>query len=634
MDKNTVVGLICMVLVVLAFSWFAQPSPERLQEIAAQQDSIARVEQQLAQARAEEAAFVAIQADTTISPATLDSLKRVQLYRNYGLFATVAEGDEEFVTLENSKLSVKLSNKGGRLYEAVLKDYLAYDSTLVTLFTGKENSYGFTFNTGMNIIHTGDLYFTPEIQNDSVVNMVATLANGSRLGFSYTLPEDSYRVKMDIWQKDMGAVMPGNITYWDFEWNQTLRRQEQGRMFEERNSALYYKHLGDDVEHLKEAGNDDERVKTSLKWIGFKNQFFSTAFIADDRFNEATFESQELKEERYLKQYRAEATIDYDPYAEQIAGFSIFLGPNSYPLLSSYDDGRSGDEELDLDKLVPLGAKFFRWINTLIVIPVFTFLGKFLTNYGIIILLLTIFIKLLLFPFTYKSYKSQARMRVLAPQIKEINEKYPGQEKALERQQKTMELYNRAGVNPMGGCLPMLLQMPILIAMFTFFPSSIELRGEPFLWVKDLSTYDAIVSWDTYIPLVTPYFGNHISLFCLLMTITNLLYTKINMQNTAGQEQMPGMKLMMYLMPLMFLVFFNNYAAGLSYYYLLSLLITIIQTYAFRKCINEKKVLAELEANKKKPRKKSGFMARLEEAQKQQQAMLREQQKQRNKGRK
>ena len=461
--------------------------------------------------------------------------------------------------------------------------------------------------------------------------MTLKLANGSLLGIRYTLPEDSYMLKMDIWQKDMDKVIPASVVYWDFIWDQKMRRQEQGRMFEERNSALYYKFVGDDVEHLSESGSDDEKATTSLKWIGFKNQFFSTAFIADSKFNDGAFTSQALDDDKYLKLFHAESTIDYDSKEPQVAGFDIFLGPNSYPLLSSYDDDLSGDQTLDLDKLVPLGYKFFRWINTLIVIPVFTFLGKFFSNYGIIILLLTIFIKLVLFPFTYKSYKSQARMRVLAPQIKEINDKYPGQDKALERQRLTMDLYSKAGVNPMGGCLPLLLQMPILIAMFTFFPSSIELRGESFLWAKDLSTYDAIVSWDTYIPLVTPYFGNHISLFCLLMTITNLIYTKINMQNTAGQQQMPGMKFMMYLMPIMFLVFFNNYSAGLSYYYFLSLLITIIQTYAFRKCINEEKVLAELKENQKKPRKKSGFMARLEEAQRQQQAALREQQKQRAK---
>ena len=627
MDKNTILGLVLMVVVVLLFSWWMQPTPEQLEAQRRYNDSIAAVEAE----RMAEAALAETPVSTdTASGEVADSLKNAGLIARFGEFAPCAEGSEEFTTLSNNKVTLKFSNKGGRLYEAVLNDYMAYDSTNVTLFTGDENDYGFIIRTNARVIDTRDLYFTPEIDGNAV-NMILQLANGSQMGIRYSLPEDSYMLKMDIWQKDMDRVIPSSAVYWDFIWDQKMRRQEQGRMFEERNSALYYKFAGDDVEHLSESGNDEEKATTSLKWIGFKNQFFSTAFIADGKFNDGIFTSRSLEEDRYLKQFHAESTIDYDSKESQVAGFNIFLGPNSYPLLSSYDDDLSGDQTLDLDKLVPLGYKFFRWINTLIVIPVFTFLGKFFSNYGVIILLLTIFIKLVLFPFTYKSYKSQARMRVLAPQIKEINDKYPGQDKAMERQRLTMDLYSKAGVNPMGGCLPLLLQMPILIAMFTFFPSSIELRGESFLWAKDLSTYDAIVSWDTYIPLITPYFGNHISLFCLLMTITNLIYTKINMQNTAGQQQMPGMKFMMYLMPVMFLVFFNNYSAGLSYYYFLSLLITIIQTYVFRKCINEEKVLAELKENQKKPRKKSGFMARLEEAQRQQQAALREQQKQRNK---
>ena len=290
---------------------------------------------------------------------------------------------------------------------------------------------------------------------------------------------------------------------------------------------------------------------------------------------------------------------------------------------------RGSNDKLQLPKLIPLGYKFFRWINTGIIIPIFTFLGKYFTNYGVIILLMTLIIKAVLMPLTFKSYMSSARMRVLKPQMEEINVKYPGQDKAMDRQRATMELYSNAGVNPMSGCLPLLLQMPILLAMFAFFPSSIELRQQPFLWADDLSSYDAIFTWDAYIPLITPYFGNHISLFCLLMTITNILYTKINMDSTGGGQQMPGMKLMMYLMPLMFLFIFNNYASGLSYYYFVSLLITIIQTYIFRKCINEEKVLAKLKENQKKPRKKSGFMARLEEAQRQQQAALKRQQQRR-----
>ena len=333
-----------------------------------------------------------------------------------------------------------------------------------------------------------------------------------------------------------------------------------------------------------------------------------------------------------VKEFKTTTAVPFDLRGNEATTFRYFFGPNSYPLLKSYDKGVASDQQLDLERLVPLGASVFRWVNQYFVIPMFDFLGKYIKSYGLIILLMTIIVKLILFPLTYKSYMSSAKMRVLRPQVEELNAKYPGQDKAVERQRATMELYSRAGASPMAGCIPMLLQMPILIALFMFFPSAIELRHQSFLWAHDLSTYDAIFSWNKYIPIITPYFGNHISLFCLLMTITNVIYTKYNMEMTnTGQQQMPGMKFMMYLMPVMFLVFFNNYSAGLSYYYFLSLLITIIQTYVFRKCINEEKVLAELKENQKKPRKKSGFMARLEEAQRQQQAALREQQKQRNK---
>ncbi|MDE5874439.1 MAG: membrane protein insertase YidC, partial [Muribaculaceae bacterium] len=328
----------------------------------------------------------------------------------------------------------------------------------------------------------------------------------------------------------------------------------------------------------------------------------------------------------FLKNFSAEAVSnDYDWNAEVPASFSLFIGPNLYPLLSHLDKQTVADEDLKLTKLIPLGWSIFRWINTGVVIPLFNFLGSFISNYGIIILIMTILIKLVLFPLTYKSYMSQAKMRILAPDIKEINDKYPGTENAMIRQQKTMALYSKAGANPMSGCLPMLLQMPILFAMFSFFPSAIELRGESFLWAKDLAAPDAIISWSGNIPIITEYFGNHISLFCLLMTVTNIIYTRINMQSQSGG--MPGMKWMMYLMPLFFMVFFNNYAAGLSYYYFLSLLITIAQTYAFRFFVKEEDVRKTMAENAKKAKKKCGFMARLEEMQKQQQAMLREQQK-------
>lgn len=404
---------------------------------------------------------------------------------------------------------------------------------------------------------------------------------------------------MEVVQSGMEKLIPANAVTLDMYWDMKMRRQEKGRMFEERNSALYYKYTGDDVENLSTTSNDDKRATTNLKWIGYKDQFFSTVFIADNNFNEASFTSEVLKDDPiYLKEMHTETVIDYDPASTTVGSFSIFLGPNDYKLFRSYDKGADKADKLDLASMIPLGWPLFRWINTLIIINVFDLLGQVTSNYGLIILLLTIFIKLILFPFTFKSYQSQAKMRVLQPQLKAINEKYPDPADAMKKQNATMELYSKAGVNPMGGCLPLLLQMPILVAMFSFFPSSIELRGESFLWAKDLSSYDAIVEWDTYIPLVTPYFGNHISLFCLLMTITNIIYTKVTMSQT-GQESMPGMKFTMYLMPVMFMIFFNNYAAGLSYYYFLSLLITIIQTYLFRKLIDEKKVLAQLEANAK-----------------------------------
>ena len=320
--------------------------------------------------------------------------------------------------------------------------------------------------------------------------------------------------------------------------------------------------------------------------------------------------------------------MDFSSQAETPVSIDIFLGPNLYPLLSSLDKEIPGADKdsLDLTNLIPLGWPIFRWINTLIIIPVFTFLSKFISSYGLIILLLTVFIKLILFPFTYKSFKSQAKMRLLAPEIKEINEKYPGQENAMTRNQKTMALYSKAGASPMSGCLPMLLQMPVLIAMFWFFPSAIELRGEHFLWATDLSAPDVIFT----LPFTIPWYGSHVSLFCLLMTATNIIYTRINMQNQGGSA-MPGMKWMMYLMPVMFLFIFNDYASGLSYYYFLSLLITIVQTYLFRYFTDEEKMRAQMKANAAKSKKKSGWMARLEEAQRKQQAILREQQKQQKK---
>ena len=626
MDRNTIIGFLLMALVLFGYTWYMQPSPEQKAAMQRYQDSLLQVEN----TRLAEINNVETAATDPVEEMTVDE-HTLRLRNEYVDFAPFAEGEEKTITLSNPQVTLTFSTHGGRLTQAILNEYNTYDSLPVMLFNSENNAYGFIFKAQGRTINTADLYFVPELSADNrTLSMKLPFENGSSFEVRYTLPEEGYMLDMKIYQNGMENILPRNTVDLDMYWSQMLRRQERGRMFEERNSALYYKFVGSDVERLSETKDEHESITTGLKWIGFKNQFFSSVLIAGRKLNGARLESTVLPEDNtYLKSYKAETTVDYDPMSTEGPAFRFFLGPNLYPLLKSYDKGLDSDDKLQLPKLIPLGYKFFRWINTGIIIPIFTFLGKYFTTYGVIILLMTLIIKAVLMPLTFKSYMSSARMRVLKPQMEEINAKYPGQDKAMDRQRATMELYSNAGVNPMSGCLPLLLQMPILLAMFAFFPSSIELRQQPFLWADDLSSYDAIFTWDAYIPLITPYFGNHISLFCLLMTITNILYTKINMDSTGGGQQMPGMKLMMYLMPLMFLFIFNNYASGLSYYYFVSLLITIIQTYIFRKCINEEKVLAKLKENQKKPRKKSGFMARLEEAQRQQQAALKRQQQQR-----
>lgn len=537
-------------------------------------------------------------------------------------------GDSTTVKLENKYLSLDLSNKGGVISRATLREYDSYDSTKVTLLDPATDTYGFTLTSATQRFDTREFYFTPVVENDSTVLMQLDMGDGAKWGIRYSLPKDSYLVNIDVVQSGMEAVIPSSVASMDMTWHQKMRRYEAGRVFEERNSALYYMFIDGDVENLSESSDKSKEINQRLKWVACKNQFFSAVLMARTNFSAANLESKVLENPDFIKEMNLDMSVEYSASLANPASFVMYLGPNSYPLMSGIEKNIFPEENMHLNKLIPLGWPIFRWINTLIIIPVFSFLGTFISNYGIIILILTIFIKMILFPFTYKSYMSQARMRLLAPEIKAINDKYPGNENAMKRQQETMALYSRAGANPMSGCLPLLLQMPVLVAMFWFFPSAIELRGESFLWAKDLAAPDAIISWSANIPFISSTFGNHVSLFCLLMTVTNILYTRINMQNQPGGNSMPGMKWMMYLMPVMFLFFFNDYASGLSYYYFLSLLITIVQTYIFRRCVNEDKVRAEMLANAKKPRKKSGLMARLEEAQKKQEAYMREQSRQ------
>ncbi|MDE6317297.1 MAG: membrane protein insertase YidC [Muribaculaceae bacterium] len=566
-------------------------------------------------------------------------LKEIGVYRKFASLRKAVPMTDT-VSLHNDVLALEFDNHGGIISRATLLDpkyrtFFPYkddknkiDSAQVQVFNPDDKaSYWFNISYNNNDISTCHLYFTPKQVNDSVVEMTVDLGDGARWGYRYTLPQgDSYIVRMDVIQYNTENVLPQNTSQMTMCWTMNMPRLERGLTFEERNSGIYYRYAGETPDNINGNSSKTEQLKHTVQWLAFKDQFFSTIMIPRKGFISGAVEQQAYKTQpdaTHIKKLAADMEVPYAPMEQIGATIDIFIGPNLYPLLKDIDGELGADDGLSLTRVIPLGWNWLRWINTLIVIPVFTFLSGFVSNYGIIILLLTIFIKIIIFPFTYKSYLSQAKMRLLAPEIKEINEKYPGKENAMVRQQKTMALYSKAGASPFSGCLPLLLQMPILIAMFSFFPSCIELRGQSFLWVQDLASPDVIFT----LPFSIPFYGKEVSLFCLLMTVTNIMYTRINMKNQPSSSSMPGMKWMMYLMPVMFLFFFNSYPAALSYYYFLSLLITIIQTWVFRRCVNEEKLRRKMAENAAKPKKKSGFMARLEEAQRKQQAALREQQK-------
>lgn len=644
MNKNTITGFILMALLVIGFSWYNQPTPEQIEAQRRYQDSIALVQQQAAVEAAAQNIVnsqMALQGDSAATNAATDSVRALRRIQKYGVMAPLSEGESSLVTLSNENIKVSIDTKGGIPQHVELLKYTNYLKQNVVLFNAEDNQLYFTFlASNGKYLSTADFYFTPLQQTDSSVVMRLAVDEECYLDFVYTLSPESYVLDFSIRYRGLDNVISPTQPSMTVNWNQKLARQEQGRTFEERYSALYYKYVDDDVDELSESSSDDERVSGSLMWVAFKNQFFSSVLISKGIFNAGELTSSVISEEQdinYLKQYNAELEFDINLSSSEIESISMayYFGPNSYPLLSDIDDEVAhllhvSDDALQLQKLVPLGWGIFGWVNRFLVIPVFNVLSRFISNYGIIILLLTLFIKLITFPFTYKSYMSSAKMRVVnkLPEVAAINEKYKNPEDAMAKQQAMMAFYQKVGVSPMGGCLPMLLSWPVLLALFYFFPNSIELRGQSFLWAHDLSTYDAIISWDVNIPIISWIFGNHISLFCVLMTATNIIYTKISMSQNAGQQTMPGMKLMMYGMPLMFFAILNNYSAGLSYYYFLSTLLGIIQTYAIRAFVSEDKILQTLKENLKNPKKapkKKGWVEKLQEIQRRQEQELRQQ---------
>ena len=628
MDKNTWIGFLLIAVIIIGFSWINRPSKEELAERQRIQDSItfAHMAEQEAQRLSDSLQLIA--GTTAEQPEVVNNEEiQARIQAAYGTFAGAAQGEEKWITLENEKVRLTLSTLGGRVERAELKDYHAAGDTVnpLCLFRADEASFALTLITANNrILQTSNLYFTPVASDDArkAILRLPTATADAWLDFVYELSDD-YMVRFALEPHNMQTELAQNVNSLELQWRQLIPQQEQGRKFEERYARLQYMLVGGEQEELSEAKDDSEKESARVRWIGYKDQFFSTVLIADDTFTSSEFHSViQGKHSGYIKEYTTHTSVPFDLTGKTSTGFRWYFGPNHYHTLKAYDEGVEKENRLYLNKLVPLGWKIVSWINTALVIPMFDLFTSWGLHIGIVILLMTIVIKLIILPFVFVSYKSSAKMRALKPQIDAINEKYPA-DKMQERQQATMQLYQQAGVSPMSGCLPMLFQFPVLMAMFWFLPTAIELRGKSLLWAPDLSTYDAVFHWGANIPLL----GDHLSLFCLLMTIVNIIYTYITMQSQATDPNMKFMKYMMYAMPLMFLFIFNDYAAGLSYYYLVSLFITILQTMIFRWTLNDKKMLEEIEKNKKKKagKPKSGFMQRLENMQREQQRLAREQ---------
>ena len=534
----------------------------------------------------------------------------------YGAFAQSAIGENEFITLENNKVELKISFKGGRVYSARLKDYKTFDAQPLILFSGDSTVFGFNFFTSDNkAVQTNNLYFKPVSDQRSYkvgsqpLSVVLRLFAGDDkyIEYRYTLAPDKYMVDFNVNFKSMEGIIASNQNSLTLDWKMYIPQQEKGRQNEENYSTIKYKFFQDEVTGLslrQSKENIKNDIATKLSWIAFQDQFFSSIIITNEFFLNASVSStRTLASPKYMRYYTSEVGVPFGSGATNSVNMKLYYGPNSITILKK--------EGLQLEKIVFLGKNIIGWISRFAIIPIFNWLNRFIRNYGIIILILTIIIKVVLFPLTFKSYQSQAKMQVLKPMVEELGKKFPKKEDAMKKQQATMDLYKRAGVNPMGGCLPMLLQMPILFAMFRFFPVSIELRQAHFLWATDLSTYDSILK----LPFMIPMYGNHVSLFTLLMTVSTLLTMKMT-GSSPGSDQ-PGMKMMMYMMPVMFMLILNNFSAGLTYYYFLANMLTYAQNMISKRFINADAVLATLEQNKKKPLKKSNWQQRLEAAAKQ-----------------
>ena len=619
MDKNTITGFVLIGLILFGFTWYQSRQYDKQIAYQAQLDSIAAVER--AAGMAAESIADSLLASAAEEGAAAPVQGKAAIYKD-SLLNLAAGGEERIVTISNDKIEVAFTTKGAQPYSAKVKEYRNYDSTDLYIFRPGASEMGIGIYAG-ETINTKDFYFDVIEATDSSAAFSLQFAGGGSIIQRYALSEGSYMMTNTLTFKDMDNVIPKNATFCDFDWALTIPRMEKGYKNEMQYSKVDYYFDGEKKpEEIGRGRNASKRIENSLEWFAFQQQFFSAIVRPDSRFSSGQVSVEfhpEDDPQRNLMDCGAKMRSGFQISDNVVMVKDFYLGPNHYQTLKSY--GRK------YEKIIPLGGWLVGWFTKFVIIPLFNFLHRFISNFGIIILLMTLFIKIVVLPFSYKSYSSSAKMQAIKPEIDKLNEKYPKEEDALKKQQAMMDIYKRAGINPMGGCLPMLLQFPILWAMFRFFPASIELRQQSFLWADDLSAYDSIIDFGMRIPLI----GDHISLFALLMALSMFFYSKISMQGqmSGNDPNTASMRFMsVYMMPIMMFFICNSLSSGLSYYYLLSNLITMLETFIIKKFfVRPEDVLARLKASEGKPQPKSKWQKRLEEAQKMQQQMLKEQNK-------
>lgn len=633
MNKNNIIGFLLIAVVLIGFSWYNQPSAEE-QRAAFVQDSIAKAKH----AEIEKASKAAAAKRQTNAKAKVEA-------DSTALFYSALKGQAKKIVLKNEKVELTLNTKGATVEKAVIKGYVGHnlqvkdgsaDAKDVTLFDGNDQSLKFMLEAKEANIITSDLYFTPSNVTDKSVTMTAVADEGKTLTLTYTLGDD-YMLHMSLQANGMAGLFSPNYNKMDVDWSDKARQQERGFMFENRYTTLTYHNVEGGTDHLNEGSEKiDEKIEESIDWVSFKNQFFSAIIVAKDNFEKDAFMTSipQEKGSGYLKQFQAKMKTAFDPTGKKASEFEFYFGPNDFQILKNTEKESTFGKDLEFQKLVYLGWPIIRWINRFFTLYVFDWLSNVFPM-GIVLILITLLLKLITYPMVKKSYMSSAKMRVLKPKLEAATAQYNKPEDQMQKQQAMMAEYAKYGVSPLSGCLPMLIQMPVWVAMFNFVPNAIQLRGEKFLWMNDLSTFDPIIEWNTNIWLI----GDHLSLTCILFCVANLLYSWMTMRQQRDQmvgqqaEQMKMMQWMMYLMPLMFFFMFNDYSAGLNFYYFISLFFSAAIMWTLRKTTDDEKLLAILEKryqeNKNNPKKASGLMARMQALQemqrKQQEEMMRKQ---------